>query len=198
LELLEALRHNTDLYQLDFAQGPVIFRLLPYDTYLGYKNAVISHPRLLAVIEEEIWQTCVVVDPFKPPGEPSSNYLNDLAAGIISTVAQVVLFLSEPKSFEDLADQFNLARQQVNGLFHYQAQAFIARAFPGADTKELLHLTIPELLIKLAQAELLLGSPFEMQSPEKQSRKKQTINFSVENQEFLKHYGYDPFEEDLS
>jgi hypothetical protein len=192
MELLEALSQNIDLYQLDFSQGPVIFQLLPYDSYLGFKRIIINHPRMLTLVEEEIWRTCIVVDPFKT--EDSSDYLDYLNAGIISTVAQVVLFLSEPKDFEDLLDQLNYAREQVASVFHLQAQAFICRAFPGINSKELLHLTIPELLIRISQAEYITGLSFDIQSPEKQTRKK-AVDFSAENLEHSQHFGINPLEE---
>lgn len=193
MELFEALRQNIDLYQLDFDQGPVIFKLLPYDSYLGFKRIIINHPRLLATVEEEIWQECILVNPFKVSDDNSIEYLNDLAAGIVSTVAQVVLFLSEPKTFGSLMEQFDLARAQVANIFHLEAQAFIASAFPGMNPKELLHLTIPELFIYLAQAEIILNKTFDLQPPDKQKKKQEGIDVAAENREFLEQYGRDPF-----
>jgi hypothetical protein len=179
MPFLEALTQHRDLYQVILGpDGPVIFRLLPYQTYLSFKNLLVQHPRTKALVEDEIWRNCVVVHPYE---DESLDYG---LAGTVTSVAQLILFLSAPQEFEDLEDSLNQGRYQVQVELHLQMQVYICRAFPAYTPEMLDALTFPQLAVRLAQAEYLTGQKLELEKPKKQkSRPGAAIDFRADNQE---------------
>jgi hypothetical protein len=182
-DFLAAALDNRDLYEITLSDaGPIVFKLLPVSAYQGVSRLIQEHPRTQPEVEEAVWKLCVVLDP----------YGDDLVfspAGIITTVAQLILFLSFPKELEDITQGLAQARDIVQNSILLQIQAEICRVFPAYTPEALDQLEFPRLLQLMSQAEYLTKSPFQFESSQKTSKKfsaptvPASIDFDSENRE---------------
>lgn len=175
---LAALQEGQELYQIALdARGPIIFKLLPYGTFLGFQRLILNHPRIVPVIEDEIWLSCVLEHPYAEP-------LDDLLAGTVSTVAELILFLSGLPDIRDKQAVLEASRARAAADFHLQVQVALCRAFPAYTPEQLEKLSLPQLLLRVAQAEQILGQQFTISEPDvKQasSPAPAAVDFEAEN-----------------
>lgn len=171
---LAALLAGEELYHIVLDdRGPIIFKLLPYSSFLSIQFLLQENPRIAPVVEDEVWQTCVLEHPYNEP-------LDELHAGTVTTVANLILFLSGLPSLEDKQELLTASRIQVQNDFRLQLQTAICQAFPGYTPDQLERLTLPQLMRRLAQAEMIAGQPFKIEAPKQEAA--QAVNFEEEDQ----------------
>ena len=182
-DFLAAALDNCDLYEITLSDaGPIVFKLLPIKTYQGIARLILDHPRTQPEVEDTIWKLCVILDPY-------GDDLSFSPAGIITTVAQLILFLSFPKGMEDLTQGMEQARETVQNSVVMQIQAEICRAFPGYTPDDLEKLEFSRLLQLMSQVEYLTKVPFQFESPQKAKKGltaptgPASIDFASENHE---------------
>lgn len=168
MQWLTALREGQELYQITLDdQGPIIFKLLPYSSFLHYQRLLLQHPRTAPLVEDEIWISCVLAHPYTDP-------LDELLAGTVSTVAELILFLSGLPDFQDKQTLLEHSRAMVQSDLLLQLQAAVCQAFPSYTPEQLNQLTLQQLMLRLAQAEQVLGQQFNIEAPDNPKAKAAT------------------------
>ncbi len=184
-DFLAAATENQELYEITLTNdGPVIFKLLPVQAYQGLSRLILEYPRTQPEIEDAIWKLCVVLDPY-------GDNLEYALAGIVTSVAQLILYLSFPKELADVTQGLNIARQEVESAVLLQIQAEICRVFPAYTPTALDLLEMPQIMRLMAQAEYLTKQPFQFETPQKAKTRPGAvgptgpagIDFEAENQE---------------
>ena len=179
---LAAASANQDLYEITLSDaGPIVFKLLTAQAYQGLARLIQEHPRTQPEVEDVIWKLCVVLDPY-------GKDLPYTLAGTVTTVAQLILFLSFPKEIEDVNQGLELARAKVNSNVLLQMEAEICRIFPAFTPFELDRLKMSQIMQLMAQAEFLTKEPFKFESPKKGNQTSGPtgpagIDFAAENLE---------------
>lgn len=151
----DLLAENQDLYLFDCEEGRVIFRLLPYKKYAAAKYIILSYPEFMWSIEESIWSNCVIEHTIL--GGADSDHLH---AGLVTTIAQLVLRYSCAVRPDDANEQLNEARYSLVDAVQ-RAIIFICEAFPSYLPESLEKMTWRDILKRLAQAEVILNKTFE-------------------------------------
>lgn len=143
-----------NLYLFQSGTGSVLFRLLPFDKTRVAEKISRSFPALAPTIEENIWEECVIEHSY-----PSS--LHDMNAGIISTVARLIVRLSSPMSIEEIKDDLDATR---SGLVDVRDQIVtkICEAFPAYKPEDVEAMDWQTQVKRLAQAEKVIGSEFNI------------------------------------
>lgn len=160
---LDALYAGKTLYTVSFDQhGHIIFTLLPFAVAVGIQRLLAEHPAATLLCEEFIWETCVFEHPY--------DDLDNTLAGIVSSTARLVLYLSSLPELKDKQTLQKECRQLVAEDFILQAQAIICKAFPAYKPEDLNKLSIIELMQRLAQAEMILNEQFDITAPKKQDK----------------------------
>lgn len=178
MDFLQAVFAGQELYQvaLDY-HGPIVFRLLPYSSFLHLQRLLLNHPLTLDIIEDEVWASCVLDHPYQAD-------LDDVLAGTVSTVANLILFLSGLPDLEDKQLLLDYSRHRAETELLLQMQAILCQTFPAYTPEVLEGLTISQLMTRVAQAELVTGQKFELATPAAKKPAKPTpINFEKENRE---------------
>jgi hypothetical protein len=133
----------------------------------------------LITIEEIVWERCILDSKLQNPKE-----WDDLNAGIISTIAGLVLYLSGSSSLNDINLKFNYQRDNVAIDLNEQIPLYICSAFPAYKPEDLDEMPWPQVLTRLAQAERLLlerqilTEPIKWVSPEEV---KPILDFETDN-----------------
>lgn len=127
----------------------VTFHLLSFASYVSVFNVMTSFPKEVPDIENEIFRTCVL-----GPVLLKHN-LEFAKAGTIGTVAGVIYLLSGPQNTQSTNTSLDYERQMLNS-FGVQSILHICRAFPGYTPDNLLTMSWPQILNRLAMAEYLL------------------------------------------
>lgn len=154
------LQKHRDLYLFETLEGRALFSLLDYDSYKTIRYIMQSYPEFKFDLEDSIWEKCVKEHSF-PNGK---DYL---PAGLVTTVSQLVLYLSCPQSITEVNQQLNDARGLLTDA-REQAMITICEAFPSYVPETLEKLSWPILVRRLAQAEAILKREFEFQDPTSQ------------------------------
>lgn len=153
MEFDRLLSQHRDLYLFQIDSGRAMFKLLDYESYKAIKYIMQAYPNFKFDLEDRVWDECVIEHTF-PFGKDM------MPAGIITTVAQSILFLSCPNSIESINTQLNDARGLLADA-REQAIITICEAFPSYLPETLEGMTWPVLLRRLAQAEAILKREFE-------------------------------------
>lgn len=151
----EVLAENQDLYLFECDEGRVIFRLLPYKNYAAAKYIIQAYPEFRWSIEESIWDSCVIEHTAL-----SGANVDHLSAGLVSTIAQLILKYSCCIKPEEANDQLAEARYSLTDAVQ-RSIIFICEAFPSYLPEHLEKLTWRDLLKRLAQAEVILNKSFQ-------------------------------------
>lgn len=118
-------------------------------------------------------------------------------AGTVSTVANLILFLSGLPDYEDKDALLQFSRQRASSELFLQIQSFICAAFPSYKPEDLESLNLHQLFLRLAQAEIISGKEVELHqlSPDNKPTAPVTkpIDFDKENEELIKS-GVDSFD----
>lgn len=179
MEWLEALTGGQELYQVSLDErGPILFKLLPYSGFLAIQRFLLNHPRATPVIEDEVWLSCVLDHPYTEP-------LDDFLAGTVSTVANLILFLSGLPEIQDKQALLEHSRARVDTDFYLQMQTAICRAFPGYTPEQLEGLTLHQLMLRMAQVEMASGQQFTIEDPDKAKPKSvKGVDFDADNRQY--------------
>lgn len=101
-------------------------------------------------IEEIVWEKCVLDSQLTSP-----DVWEKLNAGIVSTVASLILYLSGSQSIPDL--NLKLAQQRVQAAdVQEQIPMYIASVFPSYKLEDFDNMPFPQILLRFAQAEQIL------------------------------------------
>jgi hypothetical protein len=155
LNLLNLFSENEELYNFQTPDGAVIFRLLPMDRYRLVEKMCKSYPSLVPSIEEQVWDECVVEHSFP------SDY-RDLDAGIISTVFRIIFRKSGPRNLKRIVDDLQESRDNLNKDIRDQIILKICEAFPSYVPEQIEKMSWATQRKRLAQAESILGTTFEI------------------------------------
>ena len=90
----EILVEHKDVFLFECASGRVMFRLLPYQKYAVIRHSVRTYPNLRWALEDDIWEECVIEHTF-------DQGLDNISAGVISVVAQLILKFSCSQNTEE-------------------------------------------------------------------------------------------------
>jgi hypothetical protein len=156
----ELVNEHTNVYLFEIEQGRVLFRLLAYQDYSTFKYCLLNYPNMKTQVEDEIWESCVV--------EHTFGYASDyIDAGVVSTVANLILWFSCAKKPSDANATLDASRAQLSDAVQ-QAILFICEAFPSYLPETLEKMNWHNLMKRLAQAEVILNKTFEFKDPASQ------------------------------
>lgn len=151
----KVLKKHRDLYLFELEEGRVMFHLLDYEAYKATRYIMKNYPEFKFDLEDRVWDDCVIEHTFH-----NGKDFND--AGLITTVSQMILYLSCPQSTEGVNTQLQEARGFLSDA-REQAIITICEAFPSYLPETLEKMTWAVLVRRLAQAEAILKREFEFQ-----------------------------------
>ena len=156
------------LYTLGFNEGTVIFKIMTLEQIKTVERILQNFPSLQEGVEDQIWENCVVKHSFLE--EPDS-----LPAGIVSTLAETVLRLSSPSSISEIHEDLSSGRSFLNDA-REQVILFICKAFPAYKPEEVECQEWTAIMKRLAQAEIILQTEFELKKAEQSVENQKTID----------------------
>ena len=141
---------NVYIYESpDIQGGRCLFSLLSLADYRVAERISQEFPMLIPDVEEDIWRNHVIEHSFGPN-------VSDLNAGIVTTVAQLIIKLSGPNGLDGLKEDIEKARNSLQDM-RDQLVLKVCEAFPGYDPDQVEELDWPSLAKRVAQAEVILG-----------------------------------------
>jgi hypothetical protein len=173
--VVAAYKEHGFLYVSQFDWGGVIWRPLSVaeaELYVGLFKTV---PKAKADLEDEIFQDCVVDHPF--PTDEKDQW----SAGIVTTVAQQILFFSAIKAPNEFLQRLETVRSLVAGDIYTQMYARIMATFPGYTIEQLRNMSLDSVFQKLVLVELVTGEKLNLAQEEVPQTASGMINFSAEN-----------------
>jgi hypothetical protein len=162
-----------ETYVVSFEDGTdVPCGLLSYGDFIYYSDLLKEDRVPKVIIEDEIFKK-VVKD------QVLVYRLDDLPAGTVPLVVEVILQLSGPPSTDQFNESIAEAREKVSSSVHRLA-AIVVQAFPAYKLEDIYAMDYNTFLTRLAQAEQILLSvgaitePISLIDPkaEQQKRKK--------------------------
>ena len=149
----KVFKDHSTVYMYQSDEGRALFSLLSLKDYRVAEKISTEFSSLIPDVEEEIWDTCVIEHSF------GSDILK-LKAGLVTTVAQVIIRLSAPNGLLDLEAGIEDARSQLNDI-REQLVLKVCEAFPAYNPASVEDLDWPTLAKRVAQAEKILGATIE-------------------------------------
>jgi len=139
------------VYISELSDGILVpWKALSVKDYIDYANDLQRGFITKETIYLEIFNKCVVDDFIK-------KNINKQKAGTIETVVDHIIRESGPSNPNDFFNaHLNFARNTVNSNIFHTAVGLICAAFPGYKPEEVYQLEYPDLMVRLAQAELHL------------------------------------------
>jgi hypothetical protein len=175
--VIAAYKEHGILYVTRFEWGAFIWRPLGYDEAALYEGLFKSAPRAKADLEDEIFRDCVVDHPL--PEEDYDNW----QAGIVTTVAQLILFFSTVRNPQELLQRLHAARDDLQNDLIKQLFMKVIAVFPSYTLEKLRSLPVESFLEILAIVESLTGDELKIQEEEKPKIPYfHNIDFDAENQ----------------
>jgi hypothetical protein len=150
IKLLESIRlqGTNSLYASIFPDGTeVVFRLPPFKeaARLAFILSLVHEQDLQYLIQNQIFSNYVIDDYL-------AKHDNDIPAGVVSSIANVILYLSGINDSADFIEQqIDLARDNID--FYSSMKSWILTAFNGYTIESLDKLNYQELLDLFALAE---------------------------------------------
>lgn len=173
MDYLASKISEDNLYQLEFDDGHVVWRLLPWNIFKKYREAAnLLGDRVFASIEDEVYNSCVIFSTYDddPPDDIEEDEYplflfdsrNHQPAGIISTVVKSILRHSGANNPEALMSGLEEFRPYVFDL-EEQLLVTICRAFPAYKPEEIEAMDWQTILKRVTQAEaVLMGRQVEL------------------------------------
>ena len=146
---------HKNLYVFNTGRGSVVFKALSYDKSQTAKRICDAYPVLAPIVEEDIWEECVVECTIPEP-------LNKMKAGLVSTIVRLILRLSNPKDLPEIKKDLQEARDNTMSI-REEIVLKICQAFPAYKPEEVEAMEWRTQLKRLVQAEKILGTTFEFQ-----------------------------------
>lgn len=153
MDLDKALSEHRDLYLFVGSDGRAMFKLLDYETYRSISYIMLAYPEFKFDMEDKVWDECILEHTF-------TNGKDYLPAGLVTTISQLILYLSCPSDLEEFNAQLTDARGLVEDA-REQAILTICEAFPSYTPEVLEKVTWNTLMRRLAQSEVILKRQFE-------------------------------------
>ena len=198
MNLVEEAKKGSRVLRLEFPDGIRIpFRLLTWKQYTAYWQLMIKGNVIPAVIEQEIFKECVLEYDY-------IDQINELRAGVISTVATLIMQLSGPVDIKGFNPMLDTCRDHIDTL-DSQIIMVICRAFPAYKPEDIEEMPWSKVLMRLAQAERILMSknppelaePIKVLSREESEKMKKSNEFNAndlikEGQDLVREEGRPP------
>ena len=163
---------HSHLYTFKTVYGTVLFTLLSYDKCKIAQKICNAYPSLAPTIEDNIWEECVIEHSFP-------NSIDSMNAGLVSTIVRLILRLSIPSSKEEATaklEEFRNSQMDIRDEIVIK----ICQAFPAYKPEEVEALDWQLQLKRLAQAEKILNTTFEI-STNDTAPNQDYIDFEKEN-----------------
>lgn len=174
--VINAYREFGILYVSQFEFGGFIWRALSQSEAELYVGLFKTVPQAKADLEEEIFKDCVVDHPL-----PEEDY-DQWNAGIVTTVAQQILYFSSIRKSEEFLQRLDAVRESVAGDIWNQIHARIMSLFPAYTLEQLRNMSIDSIMEKLVLIELVTGEKVDLKpAQEVPTHSPGMINFSAEN-----------------
>lgn len=179
--VIAAYKKHGILYVTRFEWGGFIWRPLGYEEAVLYEGLFQTLPRAKAELEDEIFNECVIDHPL-----PKGTF-DDWQAGIVTTIAQLILFFSTIRSPKELLQRLEAARDDLKNDLFSQLFMKVVTAFPGYTVEQLRSLPLESFLEKVAMVEALTGEELKLQEEQKPRIPHfHGIDFAAENQKLEK------------
>lgn len=154
--ILEVLKEKKSTYIFNSPEGRILFSLLSIEDYTLIKRISLQTPALIPELEEEIWDKCVIEHSF-------GTELFGYNAGVVTTLAQIVMKLSCPTDLEGIQKDIEEARDNISEISE-QLILKVCEAFPSYTPEEVQKFEWSTLMKRVAQAELILNKEVEFKS----------------------------------
>jgi hypothetical protein len=141
-----------NLYLLNTGKGSVLFKSLSFSKYETAKRICKNYPALAPVVEDNIWEECVVEHTL-------NGNVNTLNAGIISTIVRLILSFSNPTSQKEIEEELVDIRDNAKNI-REEIVVKICQAFPAYTPEQVEDMEWRVQLRRLVQAEKILGTTF--------------------------------------
>jgi len=170
------LESQNGLFRTQFEDGYVIWKPLSWGRYKKYREAnSLLKEAIHLEVEETVFQECLIESSFEESPPPDLNEAevldwikavrSDTPAGVISTVVKLILKISGATTGEAIIDQLSRHRALIHNV-EDQLTVAICKAFPAYTPEMIEMLDWQTVLKRAAQAEVLLGTVFELEDKE--------------------------------
>lgn len=184
------LESQTGLFRTDFTDGYVVWKPLTWLRYKKYREAhLLLGDSIELQLEETVFKECLIFSSYEelPPDdltpEETSDWLDHsratVPAGVVSTVVKLILFTSGAQNGSAIIAQLDQHRGPINNI-EDQLIVAICRAFPAYTPEYVENLDWQTILKRAAQAELILGTKFELADPHAEEKERQAQKFSLQ------------------
>lgn len=175
---IKAKKEFGDLYRCHLDSSIITYRLLRWNEYLNYTEILESQVLSQAVVEETIFLDCVIDEVYK-------DSIDDLLAGEVLTIVNLILVQSGPSALEDIDSKLNEKRETVYSL-NSQITAIICQAFPGYDPSQIKNMSWDSVIELFALAEDILIKEGRLKEPIEitkgsGNKQKQSIDIEADN-----------------
>jgi len=190
MDIIQEHKQGRKVYKICFPGGEeVSFRLLTWNEFNVYRDALFRKSIPQDIIEEAIYRQCSLFDSASARG-PNSK------AGITSTVASLIMSMSGPVEYSDFNTAMDLIRPTVDSV-DSQIIMIICKAFPAYKPEEVTAMPWGTVLQRLAQAERILMSqnppalaePIKLLPPEEMSKQATKKPGKINVEELVKREG---------
>ena len=151
--ILDLIKKHKNLYVFSSPEGRALFSLLPIKDYYLIKRVAVEFPGLRLKIEEDIWRDCVIEQTFG--GNP-----DNLPAGIVTTIAQVIMQKSCPTNIDKVGEDLDKARGKMGEMVR-QLVLKVCEAFPNYSPEDVFNFDWETLIERVAESEKILGAELE-------------------------------------
>jgi hypothetical protein len=169
--LLELREQHGNVFVSNLPDGQSIpWKPLTLGDYIQYDRLIKVGLYPAAYIENEIFKKCVL-DPVLV------DNIDQLRAGVVSTVSTAILSYSGPQSIDELTTLLNINRNEANQALH-QLVSTVCQAFPAYKPEDVYDLEYNIFMLRVAQAEEklmragLMTEPISIAVPGQDSEKK--------------------------
>lgn len=145
-QLLYLREEHGDVFATKLPTGQIIpWHPLSIGEFIRYQDTftIGSHPP--AYLENEIFKKCVL-------DLALVNNIDNIKAGIVSTVVATILVYSGPQSVDDLNQVLEFSRTNAVKIVHDLA-SFICQAFPAYKPEDIYDMDYTTLMLRTAMAE---------------------------------------------
>ena len=157
-ELLELRKLHGSVFVSRLPNGQdVPWRPLTVGEFLEYDRLLKLNIYPRACIEDEIFRLCVL-------SSVIVDHIDQLRAGIVTSVASDILIYSGPSNVEDLDTLLNISRHEASQIMHKLATT-VTQAFPAYKPEEIYEMDYKTFILRVAQAEDKLLSTGFLQAP---------------------------------
>jgi len=173
--IIDAKLKYGDLYRYTSTdeEVSVTYRLLNWKEYSAFIELLDSGIVARSIVEEQIFSICVLEESYV-------ESIEDLLAGDILTLVNLILVQSGPQTEEDVAYKLDEKRERVYSL-NSQITSLICMAFPGYSPEDIGNMSWDKVAQILALAESILLKSHVIEEPLKFGATKKKKQFMPVN-----------------